>query len=73
MASINTGIGALRDIIKVVDNHFNEILNWFSSGMTNGVMEGINSVIQSVKNRARGYRNWENLRTMCYLRSSGLC
>lgn len=68
-----SGIGALRDIIKLVDNHFNEILNWFDSGMSNGVMEGINSVIQAVKNRARGYRDWRNLRTMCYLRGSGLC
>jgi len=68
-----SGIGALRDIIKLVDNHFNEILNWFDSGMSNGVMEGINSVIQGVKSRARGYRDWRNLRTMCYLRSSGLC
>ena len=73
VASTNTGISALRDIVKLVDNNFNEILNWFDSGMSNGVMEGINSVIQAVKNRARGYRNWENLRTMCYLRSSGLC
>ncbi|MBE6519312.1 MAG: transposase [Thermoplasmata archaeon] len=50
-------IGALRDIIKLVNNHFNEILNWFDSGMSNGVMEGINSVIQGVKSRARGYRD----------------
>jgi|GEM_PF-3564386 len=28
-----TGISALRDIIKVVDNHFSEILNWFRSKM----------------------------------------
>ncbi|WP_400226587.1 transposase [Methanomethylophilus alvi] len=68
-----TGIGALRDILKLVDNHFNEILNWFNSGMSNGVMEGINSVIQAAKGRARGFRDWKNLRTMRYLRSSGLC
>lgn len=73
VAAEHTGLGSLRDIIKLVDNHFNEILNWFNSGMSNGVMEGINSVIQAVKNRARGYRDWRNLRSMCYLRSSGLC
>ena len=39
------GIGALRDMIKLVDNHFSEILNWFDSRMNNGMMEGINSVI----------------------------
>lgn len=68
-----TGLGSLRDIVKLVDNHFDEILNWFNSKMSNGVMEGINSVIQAIKGRARGYRDWRNLRTMCYLRSSGLC
>ncbi|WP_400227124.1 transposase, partial [Methanomethylophilus alvi] len=41
VAATNTGIGALRDILKLVDNHFNEILNWFNSGMSNGVMEGV--------------------------------
>jgi len=35
--------------------------------MSNGVMEGMNSVIQVVKNRARGYRGWRNLKIMCYL------
>ncbi len=60
------GIGALRDMIKLVDNHFSEILNWFDSRMSNGMMEGINSVIQGVKSRARGYCDRRNLRTMCY-------
>ena len=44
----------MNNIVKLVDYSFIEILNWFVSGMSNGVMEGINSVIQSVKNRARG-------------------
>ncbi len=57
VAAEHTGLGSFRDIIKLVDNHFNEILNWFNSGMSNGVMEGINNVIQAVKNRAREYRD----------------
>ena len=73
LAAEHTEIGALRDIIKLVDNYFQEILNWFSSGMSNGVMEGINSMIQAVKGRARGYRDWKNLRTMCYLRGCSRC
>ena len=67
------GPKTMRDIVKLIDNSFSEILNWFRSGMSNGVMEGINSIIQTVKNRARGYRDWTNLRTMCYLKGSGLC
>lgn len=67
------GPKTMKDIVKLIDNSFDEILNWFKSGMTNGVMEGINSIIQAVKSRARGYRDWTNLRSMCYLRGSGLC
>ena len=33
----------------------------------------LNSIIQTIKNRARGYRDWTNLRTMYYLKGSGLC
>lgn len=73
LAAEHTGLSSLKDIISLVDRNFDEILHWFNSRMSNGVMEGINSVIQAVKSRARGYRRWENLRTMCYLRASGLC
>jgi transposase len=31
------------------------------------VLEGINSLIQAAKAKARGYRNVENLMTMAYL------
>lgn len=68
-----TAIGASRDIIRLVDNRFDEIPNRFSSGMRNGVMEGIDSVIRAVKGRAGGYRDRRNLRTLCHLRGSGRC
>ena len=73
LAAEHTGLSSMKDIISLVDRNFDEILHWFNSRMSNGVTEGINSVIQAVKSRARGYRRWENLRTMCYLRASRLC
>jgi transposase len=50
---------------KTVKTHWNGILNWFNSRMNNGVLEGINSLIQAAK--ARGYRTITNLVTMCYI------
>jgi len=35
--------------------------------MNNGVLEGINSLIQAAKAKARGYRTINNLVTMCYI------
>ena len=33
----------------------------------NGILEGINSMVQAAKARARGYRTTQNLITMIYL------
>lgn len=55
-----------------VKDHWEGILNWFHSRVTNGVLEGINSLIQAAKARARGYRNSKTLITMSYIISSHL-
>jgi transposase len=39
----------------------------FDSRLTNGFLEGINSLIQAAKAKARGYRNPDNLIAMAYL------
>ena len=43
------------------------ILRWFSSRLTVGLPEGMNSLIQAAKSRARGYRTNTNLIAMIYL------
>jgi hypothetical protein len=44
-----------------------QVLNWFDSLITIGLLEGFNSLIQAAKARARGYRTNRNLITMAYL------
>ncbi len=68
-----TGIKELLKLVNMVESHMDGILNWYESRISNGVMEGFNSVLQAFKGRARGYRSFERYRTMIYLRSSGLC
>ncbi len=43
------------------------ILNYFPDRLTNGLMEGINSLIQAAKAKARGYRNTSYFKTIIYL------
>ncbi len=50
-----------------VKRHWDGILRWFESNINNGILEGINSLIQAAKARARGYRTNRNLITMIYL------
>ncbi|MBR5949337.1 MAG: transposase, partial [Clostridia bacterium] len=45
----------------------NEILNYFRSHITNAICEGINSMIQAAKRKARGYRTFEGFSSMIYL------
>lgn len=44
-----------------------EIVAYFEHPYTNAVLEGVNSVVQNVKRRARGFRNMDYFATMIYL------
>ena len=52
--------------------HWEGVLNWFSSHVTNGILEGTNSLIQAAKARARGYRTTKTIITISYIISSHL-
>jgi transposase len=55
------------DAAYTVKRHWDGILRWFDSRIANGLIEGINSLIQAAKAKARGYRSIRNLKTMVYL------
>ena len=38
-----------------IDAHWDDVLHWFQTRITNGVLEAINSLVQAAKRRARGY------------------
>lgn len=51
---------------KTIKNHWQGIVNYTQSRISNGILEGINSKIQLAKKRARGYRNIQNFINMIY-------
>lgn len=52
---------------RTIRQHVPSILRVLSNDLTTAVMEGINSLVQAAKARARGYRNPENFITIIYL------
>lgn len=52
---------------KTLRNRGKGILRWFVSHLTNAVMEGLNSLLQAAKRKARGYRLHKTFITMAYL------
>ena len=57
----------MKKVAKTVKNHWNGILAWFDSKLSNGFLEAVNGLIQAAKRRARGYRTTKNLINMAYL------
>jgi transposase len=55
------------DAARTVKRHSDGILRWFHSKIANGLIEGINSLIQAAKAKARGYRSIRNLTAIVYL------
>ena len=52
---------------RTIKRHRDGILRWFHSGIANGLIEGINSLVQAAKAKARGYRSTRNLIAIVYL------
>ena len=57
----------MKKAAYTIKNHWDGVLRWFTSRINNGIIEGINSLIQAAKARARGYRTERTLITMIYL------
>lgn len=57
----------MKNAAATIKRHWNGILRWFTSGISNGILEGLNSLVQSAKSKARGYRSTRNLIAMIYL------
>ncbi len=51
----------------VLEDHWLGVCRWHHSRVSNGLLEGLNSLIQAAKRRARGYRTNRNYIAMIYL------
>jgi transposase len=65
--AIRSQIDPVRKVAKTIKEHWNGILAWFDSKLSNGYVEAVNGLIQAAKRRARGYKTTKNLINMAYL------
>lgn len=65
--AIDSDLSPVIAFAKTVFNNMRGIANSIYTKISNGVAEGINSVVQLVKARARGYKNIQNFMNMIYL------
>jgi transposase len=65
--AIRSRLTPIKDFAHTVAEHWDGVLRWHTTRISNGVLEGINSLVQATKRRARGYRTPANLIAMTYL------
>lgn len=71
--AIDAKLEPFRKFVNTIKAHWSGIVSYFENrGVTNGVLEGINSKIQLAKRRARGYRDVDNFIRMIYYMSGKL-
>lgn len=57
----------IKAFAKTLKKHWDGIVRWFKTKLTNGILEGLNSLVQAAKARARGYRSVEYFKLMIYM------
>jgi transposase len=62
----------VKKVAEMVKRHIEGVMNYFLHPITNAVSEGLNSTIQLLKQRARGYRNFGNFRVAILFHCGGL-
>lgn len=60
-------IAPLIKFAEMLEEYWLGITRWHHSRVSNGLLEGLNSLIQAAKRRARGYRTNRNYIAMIYL------
>jgi len=62
----NCTLPAMQKAAKTVAQHWEGIINWKRSQVNNGILEGLNSIIQAAKRKARGYGK-KHFKTIAFL------
>ena len=57
----------MKDAAETLSRHKDRIINYFRNRLTNAICEGINSMIQAAKRKARGYHTFEGFANMIYI------
>jgi transposase len=65
--AIRSRLEPIKEAARTVMRHRDGILAWFDSRIANGLIEGINSLVQAAKAKARGYRSTRTLKAITYL------
>lgn len=70
--AVRSQVEPMTAVARSLQRYAPGILRWFQTKMTNGLLEGINSLVQAAKRKARGYRTTRNFIAMIYATANKL-
>jgi transposase len=69
--AVRSQLSPMEKVAKTIMNHWDGIVQWKTSQINNGILEGLNSIVQAAKRKARGYKA-KHFKTIVYLITGGL-
>lgn len=64
--AMRSHLAAFKKLAQSIRSHWEGILSYYPNRITSAAIESINGIIQTARRRARGFRNFENLKAICY-------
>ena len=69
--AVRSKLAPIRKAAKTIKEHWDGVVRWKKSQINNGILEGLNSVVQAAKKKARGYGD-KHFKTIAYLTTGKL-
>lgn len=60
-------IKPIIEAAKCIKRHWYGVINWMDYKISNGILEGFNSIFQAAKAKARGYKKMQTIKTIIYI------
>lgn len=64
---LRSQVEPMKEVARMIKNHFEGIVAWARTRQTNGFIEAINGLFQAAKRKARGYVRFSTMRTVLFL------
>ena len=60
-------IEPIKEAAYTIQRHWHGVVNWIFYKISNGILEGFNSIFQAAKAKARGYGRTDTIKAIIYL------
>lgn len=70
--AMRSRLPSFKNLAQTIREHWDGILAFYPHRITSAAIESINGIIQTARRRARGFRNFDNLRAIAYWMAGNL-